>query len=72
MNPLVPVVTAEIFRKLERRDNPGLPTLGDPLTRPAQLGLWLDETRNDLETPAIADSGIWGGTSALRVSTGTA
>src|SRR5690606_33668060 len=24
-NPLVPVVTAEIFRRLERRDNPGLP-----------------------------------------------
>jgi 4-diphosphocytidyl-2-C-methyl-D-erythritol kinase len=54
VNPLVPVVTAEIFRKLERRDNPGLPELGDPLTRPAQLGLWLDETRNDLEPPAIA------------------
>jgi 4-diphosphocytidyl-2-C-methyl-D-erythritol kinase len=54
INPLVPVVTAEIFRKLERRDNPGLPELGDPLTRPAQLGLWLDETRNDLEPQAIA------------------
>jgi 4-diphosphocytidyl-2-C-methyl-D-erythritol kinase len=24
------------------------------LTRPAQLGLWLDETRNDLEPPAMA------------------
>jgi 4-diphosphocytidyl-2-C-methyl-D-erythritol kinase len=54
VNPLVPVVTAEIFRKLERRDNPGLPDMSDPLTRPAQLGLWLDETRNDLEPPAIA------------------
>jgi 4-diphosphocytidyl-2-C-methyl-D-erythritol kinase len=54
VNPLVPVVTAEIFRRLERRDNPGLPDLGDPLMRPAQLGLWLDETRNDLEPPAIA------------------
>lgn len=54
VNPLVPVVTAEIFRRLERRDNPGLPDLTDPLTRPAQLGLWLDETRNDLEPPAIA------------------
>ena len=52
-NPLVPVVTAEIFRRLERRDNPGLPPLGDPLTRPAQLGLWLGETRNDLEPAAI-------------------
>ena len=54
VNPLLPVVTADVFRRLERRDNPGLPTLGDPLTRPAQLGLWLDETRNDLEPPAIA------------------
>ncbi len=53
VNPLVPVVTAEIFRKLERRDNPGLPDLSDPLTRPAQLGLWLAETRNDLEPPAL-------------------
>lgn len=24
------------------------------MTRPAQLGLWLSETRNDLEPPAIA------------------
>ncbi|MEO7221006.1 MAG: 4-(cytidine 5'-diphospho)-2-C-methyl-D-erythritol kinase, partial [Devosia sp.] len=54
VNPLVPVVTADVFRKLESRENPGLPDLGDPLTRPAQLGLWLDETRNDLEPPAIA------------------
>lgn len=54
VNPLVPVVTADVFRRLERRDNPGLPALGDPLTRPAQLGLWLSETRNDLEPAAIA------------------
>jgi 4-diphosphocytidyl-2-C-methyl-D-erythritol kinase len=53
-NPLVPVATADVFRRLEQRDNPGLPDLGDPLTRPAQLGLWLKETRNDLEPPAIA------------------
>ena len=54
VNPLVPVVTADVFRRLEHRDNPGLPELGDPLARPAQLGLWLGETRNDLEPPAIA------------------
>ena len=54
VNPLQPVVTADVFRKLERRDNPGLPEMSDPLTRPAQLGLWLSETRNDLEPPAIA------------------
>ena len=54
VNPLQPVVTDDVFRKLERRDNPGLPEMSDPLTRPAQLGLWLSETRNDLEPPAIA------------------
>jgi 4-diphosphocytidyl-2-C-methyl-D-erythritol kinase len=53
VNPLVPVATADVFRKLEHRDNPGLPELSDPLTRPAQLGLWLRETRNDLEPPAV-------------------
>ena len=54
VNPLVPVVTADVFRRLARRDNPGLPPRVDPLARPAQLGLWLGETRNDLEPPAIA------------------
>ncbi|MEQ1900932.1 MAG: 4-(cytidine 5'-diphospho)-2-C-methyl-D-erythritol kinase [Devosia sp.] len=54
VNPLVPVVTADVFRKLQSRDNPGLPDFTDPLTRPAQLGIWLGETRNDLEPPAIA------------------
>ncbi|HWA20192.1 MAG TPA: 4-(cytidine 5'-diphospho)-2-C-methyl-D-erythritol kinase [Devosia sp.] len=53
VNPLVPVVTADVFRRLERRDNPGLPEMADPLTRPAQLGIWLSETRNDLEPPAL-------------------
>jgi len=54
VNPLVPVVTAEVFRRLESRENPPMPALPQPLTRPAQLGLWLAETRNDLEAPAIA------------------
>ncbi|MEP7239500.1 MAG: 4-(cytidine 5'-diphospho)-2-C-methyl-D-erythritol kinase [Devosia sp.] len=54
VNPLVPVVTADVFRRLERRENPGLPDLGGPLTRPAQFALWLSETRNDLEPAARA------------------
>lgn len=54
VNPLVPVVTADVFRRLENRQNPPMPPLPDPLTRPAQLGLWLGETRNDLEPPARA------------------
>lgn len=54
VNPLVPVITADVFRRLENHRNPVLPRLPDPLTRPAQLGIWLAETRNDLEPPAIA------------------
>lgn len=54
VNPLVPVVTADVFRRLESRQNPPMPALPRPLTRPAQLGLWLAETRNDLEPAAIA------------------
>lgn len=54
VNPLVPVVTADVFRRLQSRQNPPLPALPSPLTRPAELGLWLTETRNDLEPPAIA------------------
>ncbi len=59
-NPLVPVVTADVFRRLESRTNPPLPALPRPLTRPAQLGLWLAETRNDLEPPAIGLVGAIG------------
>ena len=54
VNPLVPVVTADVFRRLQSRQNPPLPALPTPLTRPAQIGLWLAETRNDLEPAAIA------------------
>lgn len=54
VNPLVPVTTADVFRRLESRENPPMPALPQPLTRPAQLGLWLAETRNDLEPAAVA------------------
>jgi 4-diphosphocytidyl-2-C-methyl-D-erythritol kinase len=54
VNPLVPVVTAEVFRRLDSHQNPVLPRLPDPLTRPAQLAIWLEGTRNDLEPAAIA------------------
>lgn len=54
VNPMLPVSTADVFRRLERRDNDPLPGLPTPLTRPAQLGVWLAETRNDLEGPAVA------------------
>jgi 4-diphosphocytidyl-2-C-methyl-D-erythritol kinase len=53
VNPLVPVATADIFRRLRAHDNYALPALPSPLTRPAQLGIWLAETRNDLQPPAV-------------------
>jgi 4-diphosphocytidyl-2-C-methyl-D-erythritol kinase len=53
VNPLVPVATADVFRRLAEHENEPLPPLPDPLTRPAQLGIWLEETRNDLEPAAI-------------------
>jgi 4-diphosphocytidyl-2-C-methyl-D-erythritol kinase len=54
INPLLPVITADVFRRLQSHDNDPLPPLPQPLTRPAQLGIWLAETRNDLEPAAIA------------------
>lgn len=53
VNPMVPLATADVFRRLRAHDNYPLPDLPTPLTRPAQLGLWLAETRNDLQPPAI-------------------
>ena len=53
VNPMVPLATADVFRRLRAHDNYPLPALPSPLTRPAQLGLWLAETRNDLQPPAV-------------------
>lgn len=53
VNPMVPLATADVFRRLRAHDNYSLPELPSPLTRPAQLGLWLAETRNDLQPPAV-------------------
>jgi 4-diphosphocytidyl-2-C-methyl-D-erythritol kinase len=53
VNPMIPLATADVFRRLRAHDNYPLPELPSPLTRPAQLGLWLAETRNDLQPPAV-------------------
>lgn len=53
VNPMIPLATADVFRRLRAHDNYPLPELPSPLTRPAQLGIWLAETRNDLQPPAI-------------------
>ncbi|GHA30395.1 4-diphosphocytidyl-2-C-methyl-D-erythritol kinase [Devosia pacifica] len=53
VNPLIEVPTGEVFRKLLSRDNPPLPALPEAMDRPVQLALWLTETRNDLQPPAM-------------------
>jgi 4-diphosphocytidyl-2-C-methyl-D-erythritol kinase len=54
VNPLIPVATADIFRRMQSRDNPPMPALPDPMTLPIQLGIWLEVTRNDLEPAAVS------------------
>lgn len=49
VNPLVGVSTPEIFRRLERRDNPPLPPLAD---KAAEWLACLAALRNDLQPPA--------------------
>ncbi len=53
VNPLVPVSTADVFRRLNKHDNPGLPDIPRPLSHAAVLGLWVTETRNDLQAAAV-------------------
>lgn len=53
VNPGVAVSTPSIFAALESRDSPPLPPL-PVLPGLHALAAWLCETRNDLETPAIA------------------
>lgn len=60
VNPLIPLSTADVFRHLKSRQNPGLPALPTPMDRVAMLGLWLEDTRNDLETTAAEINPIIG------------
>lgn len=53
VNPLEHVVTAEVFKRLANKQNLPLPPLPEPSDRPALLSLWLKDTRNDLEAPAM-------------------
>src|SRR5690349_8414854 len=53
INPLIPVVTADVFRRLAHHDHPGLPAFATPFAKLPLLAMWLEETRNDLEPPAI-------------------
>jgi 4-diphosphocytidyl-2-C-methyl-D-erythritol kinase len=50
---MAPVVTADVFKRLQNRENPPMPALPGEMDRAAMLSLWLADTRNDLEAPAI-------------------
>lgn len=52
VNPLFPLLTAEVFKRLKQRENQPLPALGDALVHPTTTALWLADTRNDLQNPA--------------------
>ncbi len=54
VNPNIPVMTDEVFRRLTKRDNAPMP---DPIPTGIEAGPfieWLKEQRNDLQEPAIA------------------
>lgn len=53
VNPNLPVLTAEVFGRLENKDNPPMPEPLPDLANPADLISWLGEMRNDLQPPAI-------------------
>lgn len=53
VNPRVEVSTPEVFRRIERKDNPPMPDI--PTTHSAEeLVGWLKDQRNDMEPAAIA------------------
>lgn len=52
VNPGVPLSTAEVFRRLENRENAPMPDTLPDFQTAANLIDWLREQRNDLEPPA--------------------
>jgi len=52
-NPGVAVPTGQVFRQLKSKDNSSMPALPMHVEHSAALALWLQDTRNDLEGPAI-------------------
>lgn len=54
VNPNIPVMTAEVFRRLTRRENPSMPDTIPAGTDAVTLIEWLQGQRNDLQEPAIA------------------
>lgn len=54
VNPNIPVMTAEVFGRLDCDDNPAMPDTVPTGTDAAALIEWLKAQRNDLQAPAIA------------------
>jgi 4-diphosphocytidyl-2-C-methyl-D-erythritol kinase len=53
VNPRAGLPTAEVFRTMERRDNPPMPEVLPGFAGAADLAAWLAGQRNDLEAAAI-------------------
>ncbi len=53
INPLLSVATNKVFSQLKMINNEPLPTIKKPFANVQQLANWLEETRNDLLSPAL-------------------
>ena len=53
VNPRLPVLTAEVFRRLKQHENPPMPDQLPHGAGAAEMIEWLRGMRNDLEAPAI-------------------
>ena len=53
VNPGVPVLTAQVFKRLEHKVNRPMPAQIPSFDTPGALVLWLRDMRNDLQEPAI-------------------
>lgn len=53
VNPMKPVLTADVFRRLSKSDNAPMPDTLPQDVDAATLIAWLSEMRNDLQAPAI-------------------
>jgi 4-diphosphocytidyl-2-C-methyl-D-erythritol kinase len=53
VNPRLPVLTAEVFKRLRHKVNRPMPDRIPAFDTPVEFANWLKDMRNDLEEPAI-------------------
>ncbi|MCZ4353136.1 4-(cytidine 5'-diphospho)-2-C-methyl-D-erythritol kinase [Roseovarius aestuarii] len=71
VNPMKPVMTADVFQRLTKRNNPPMPDTLPTNADAATLMAWLSEMRNDLQDAAIeAEPAIQQVFSTLQVTPG--